>query len=80
MRPAHGTLDNRALVDTIGSAHEHDAHVVFFEVQHDGAYAVFEFNQFAGLCAVEAVHAGNTVAHLQYRAHFFQVGVGSEAG
>jgi hypothetical protein len=71
MRPVRCTREPSRMLSEL--AHQYYPDVVFFEVQYDGLNAGFKkLDQFAGLSVVEAINAGNTVAHLQNGAIFFQ--------
>src|SRR6185437_8646688 len=53
--------------------HQYHTHVVFFQVERDGPDAIFEFHEFAGADIAEPVYTSDTIAHLQYGAHLFQL-------
>src|SRR5207244_3862215 len=57
-----------ALADVPVLAHDGDADVVLFEVQHQAADAVGELDQLARLGLVEAVDARDAVADREHRA------------
>ena len=58
-----GALDGVALADVAEVAHDGDADVVLLEVEHEALHAVRELDQLAGEDALEAVDAGDAVAH-----------------
>ncbi len=60
-----GALDGVAFLDAAVVAEDHDADVVGFEVQRHAADAARELDHLAGLHIVEAVDAGDAVAHRQ---------------
>ena len=57
-----GALDLVAFLDLGGFAEEHDADVVFLEVERQAGDVVRELHELAGHDAVEAVDAGDAVA------------------
>ena len=70
-RAAH----HHALLDKVGRAHEHRAHIVGLQVhdhRHDTVAAV---QQFAGLGMVQAIDAHHAVTHLQGFADFLKLEV-----
>jgi len=58
-----GPLDRVALFDAAVVAEDHDTDVVGLEVQRHPARPVGELDHFTGLDVVEAVNAGDTIAH-----------------
>ena len=72
-------LDVVAFLDAAVVAEDHDADIVALEVQRHAAHAGGgELHHLAGLHAVEAVHAGDTVAHRQHLADVGDFGFGAE--
>src|SRR5262249_14778447 len=63
-----GALDGLALLDLAVLAEEHDADIVILEVERHAAHAVLKLDHLAGLDVVEAVDAGDAVAHRQHLA------------
>ena len=60
--------------DIAAFTHHYHTHIIFFQVKRNGFYTTFELNKFTTSYAVQTIHTGNTIAHLQYGSHFFQVG------
>src|SRR6202045_2340718 len=69
-----GALDGLAFLDLAVGAEDHDADVVGLEVQRHAAGAVLELDHFPRLDVVEAVDAGNAVAHGQHLSDFRNFG------
>ena len=57
-----GALHGRAFLDAAVITEDHDADVVGLEVEGHALEAAFELDELAGLNAVEAINAGDTVA------------------
>ena len=66
MRPVRRT-SSPSLISVI-LAQQHGAHLVFFQVQGDARHAVRELDQLAGHDLLQAVDAGDAVAHRDHRA------------
>merc|ERR1711943_152759 len=60
-----GGLHRAAFLNAVALTHQHRADVVVFEVQGDAFSAVLKFNKFAGHGLLQAVNAGDAVAHGQ---------------
>ncbi|GBF27930.1 hypothetical protein MnTg02_02990 [bacterium MnTg02] len=82
---AHGHIDNRsrpldriAFLDGAVVPENHDTDIIDLEIEGHAANAAGKFNQFAGLHIVEAVNAGNTVAHRQDLTNFGNLGLFTE--
>merc|ERR1711943_33184 len=60
-----GGLHRAAFLNAVALTHQHRADVVVFEVQGDAFGAVLKFNKFAGHGLLQAVNAGDAVAHGQ---------------
>merc|ERR1712100_983686 len=60
-----GGLHRAAFLNAVSLTHQHRADVVVFEVQGDAFGAVLKFNEFAGHGLLQAVNAGDAVAHGQ---------------
>ena len=58
-----GGLHRAAFLDAVSLTHEHRADVVVFEVQGDAFGAVLEFEELTGHGLLQAVNAGDAVAH-----------------
>src|SRR4051794_40842769 len=73
-----GALDGLAFLDLAVGAEDHDADIVGFEIERHAAGAVFELHHLAGLDIVEAVDAGDAVAHGQHLSDFGNLGLLAE--
>ncbi len=73
-----GTFYFGTFLDVSTLSHQYHTHVVFFQVQRDGTYAVFELDQFTVANVTETVHTGDAVTYLQHGSYFFQIGRGIE--
>src|ERR1700761_364399 len=73
-----GALDGVAFLDAAVVTENDDADIVGFEVQRHAPDTAGEFDHFAGLDIVQAVDAGDAVAHRQDLADFRDRGVGAE--
>ena len=73
-----GTFYFGTFFDVSALSHQYHTHIVFFQVQGDGAHTVLELDQFTIANVAETVHAGDTVTHLQYGSYFFEVRRGVE--
>ena len=62
-----------AFLDLRGLAQQHRAHLVFFQVHGDARDVMRELDQLAGHHLLEAVDAGDTVAHRDHRSGFGDV-------
>ena len=70
MRPVRRT---RAFLDLLIFAEQHRADLVFFEVHRDAGNIVAELDQFARHDLLQAVDAGDAVAHRDHRPDFGNV-------
>ncbi len=68
-----GAADLLALADLSRLAEQHDADVVFLEVQGETEEVVTEVEELSGHRLVQAVHAGDAVADREDRAHLRDV-------
>ena len=78
-RDAAGALHRIAFLDADVVAHQHGAHIVFFEVQRDAVEAAGKFEHFAGHGAIESIDLGNAVSDLDHRAGFIDIDLFVEA-
>src|SRR5262249_50697472 len=67
-RDLPGALDAVAFANVAVLAHDRDADVVFFDVQHEAANAAAELDELSRFGAVEAVDARDAVADAEHRA------------
>ena len=67
-----------ALVDAQVVAENDHADAVLFQVEGQPLDAVGEFDHFAGHHAGQAVHAGDSVADFEHRAHFADIDLALE--
>ena len=75
-----GALDRVAFADRAILAEDHDADIVALEVQRHALDAAGELDHLAGLDAVEAVDAGDTVTDGEDLADLGDFGLGAEVG
>ena len=73
-----GALDGVAFLDAAVVAEDDDADIVGFQVQRHAADAAGEFHHLTGLHFVEAIDAGDAVAHRQDLADLGHVGLGAK--
>ena len=66
-------IDRVAFLDEDVGAEQHGAHIVLFEVQHQPEDVAGELQQLAGHGALQAIDAGDAVAHLDDAAGFLEV-------
>src|SRR5690606_16098755 len=69
-----GTAHFGTFLNVATLTHEYHTHVVFFQVQCNSAHTILKFHQLTIAHITQSIYTGNTIAHLQYRAHLFQVG------
>ena len=74
-----GPLDRVAFLDLLVVAEEHRADALFFEVERNPEDAVRELEHLAGHRLLDAVHAGDAVAHRHDRADLGDVDVNGVA-
>ena len=73
-----GTLDGVAFLDGGVRTEDHHADIVGFQVQRHALDAAGELDHFAGLDIVEAMNAGDAVAHAQHFTDFADLRLGAE--
>ncbi len=73
-----GALDGLAFLDLAVVAEDHDADIVAFEIERHAARAVLELDHLAGFDVVEAVGAGDAVAHGKHLADLRDLGLLAE--
>src|SRR6185369_13105211 len=70
---AAGAANLVAFLDASELAQQHRADLIFFQVERDTGNAALEFDQLAGHDVLQAVNAGDTIAHRDHRAGFRDV-------
>ena len=47
--------------------------VLFFKVEGDGSYTIFELYELTTLNIIQSIYTGNTISHLKYSSHLLKL-------